>query len=70
MVGFRLLGYVENPGLFRLLEEPPTQPVGLESLLGSHALRVVSKLESSLPGSQFAAELKKLTLDEVTQRYS
>ena len=64
--GFKLLGAIESPGLFRPLDDevPPPQ-LGLSALLGKHAADVTLKVESCLPRFPFAAEAKAITLDEV-----
>ena len=64
--GFKLLGAIESPGLFRPLDDevPPPQ-LGLSALLGKHAADVTLKVESCLPRFPFAAEAKAITQDEV-----
>ena len=47
--GFRLVGSIESPGIFRDINPEPPSRLGLPALMGEHAARVVAKLERTLP---------------------
>ena len=65
--GFRLIGAIEAPGIFRDISPMPPEALGLPALLGDHAARVVGKLERTLPNFPFQDEAKAFTLQEVAQ---
>ncbi|CAE7557407.1 Dnmt3b [Symbiodinium sp. CCMP2456] len=67
VTGFKCLGVVECPGLFKDVSPDPPAELGLPALLGSHAVRTVDKLECSLPRFPFAKEARSFTAEEIEQ---
>ncbi|CAE7488397.1 unnamed protein product [Symbiodinium sp. CCMP2592] len=67
VTGFRLLGAIESPGIFRDLEPTEVGSIGLPALLGPHAVDIVNRLEASLPRMPYAEEAKAFTADEIKQ---
>ena len=67
VLGFRCIGAIEAPGLFRELDEAPPHSLGLQTLLGQHATNILNKLELSTPRFPHSAEAKAFTLQEIQQ---
>ena len=67
VLGFRCIGAIEAPGLFRELDEAPPHSLGLQTLLGQHATNIFNKLELSMPRFPHSAEAKAFTLQEIQQ---
>ena len=65
VTGFQLLGSIESPGLFRDLEPEEVGDIGLQALLGQHAVDIVDRLERSMPSMPYSSEAKDFTLGEV-----
>ena len=65
--GFRLLGFIEAPSLFREITPVFPPVVGLAALTGDHAAKMCAKLHATLPQSEFAREVKAFVLQEVQE---
>ena len=67
--GFALLGHVEEPALFRELDDPcpPPSSLGLASVQGDPARAVVDQLCSTLKPHEHSQFLSEFTRDEILQ---
>ena len=67
--GFALLGHVEEPALFRELDDPcpPPSSLGLASVQGDRARAVVDQLCSTLKPHEHSQFLSEFTRDKILQ---
>ncbi|CAE8647621.1 unnamed protein product [Polarella glacialis] len=67
VLGFRLVGIIENSHLFRQLDKGLTVDSGKEVLLGAHALKVIAGLRDKLRRGRFLPEIKQSVMKEVEE---
>ena len=67
VLGFRLVGIIENSQLFRQLDKDTTVKSGKEVLLGAHAVKTIEGLPGKLRRGRFLTEIKESVLKEVAE---
>ncbi|CAE8598126.1 unnamed protein product, partial [Polarella glacialis] len=67
VLGFRLVGIIENSQLFRQLDKDTTVESGKEVFLGAHALKTIEGLPGKLRRGRFLTEIKESVLKEVAE---
>ena len=68
--GFKLLGKIEAPGLFRELDCPTGLGGTLESAFGSRARAVIDRLEATVRPDENTQVIAEFTLDEVSKGWA
>ncbi|CAE8593271.1 unnamed protein product, partial [Polarella glacialis] len=67
VLGFRLVGIIENSHLFKQLDKDVTVESGKQTLLGTHAVKAIEGLPEKLRRGRFLLEIKESVLKEVAE---